>query len=60
MGVALLAGELLRLRQKALGLAPLRRVGSDAAGLRTEAVLVVGAHGRRIDKNSQKSVISPP
>ena len=42
----MLAGDLLDLREKALGLAGLRRVGSDAAGLRTEAVFVVGAHGR--------------
>ena len=43
MRIALLAGELLRLRQKALGLARLGRVGADAAGLRAEAEFVVGA-----------------
>jgi hypothetical protein len=31
--------------EKALGLAELRRIGSDAAGLRAEAVFVVGAQG---------------
>jgi hypothetical protein len=54
MGIALLAGELLRLRQKTLRLARLRRVGSDAAGFRAKAVLVVGAHRRRIGKNNRK------
>jgi hypothetical protein len=44
--VAMLARDLLRLGQKALGLARLRHVGPDAAGLRAEAVLVVGAHRR--------------
>ena len=50
----MLAGDLLDLREKALGLAGLRRVGSDAAGLRPEAVFVVGAHGRDSSENRRK------
>lgn len=50
----MLPGDLLDLREKALGLAGLRRVGSDAAGLRTEAVFVVGAQGRDSSQNRRK------
>lgn len=50
----MLAGDLLDLREKALGLAGPRRVGSDAAGLRTEAVFVVGAQGRDSSQNRRK------
>ncbi len=50
----MLAGDLLNLREKALGPPGLRRVGSDAAGLRTEAVFVVGAHGRGSSQNRRK------
>lgn len=51
----MLPGDLLDLREKALGLASLRRVGSDAAGLRTEAVFVVGAQGRDSSPNCRKT-----
>lgn len=51
----MLPGDLLDLREKALGLASLRRVGSDAAGLRTEAVFVVGAQGRDSSPNRRKT-----
>lgn len=51
----MLAGDLLDLREKALGLASLRRVGSDAAGLRAEAVFVVGAQGRDSSPNRRKA-----
>ena len=51
----MLPGDLLYLREKALGLASLRRVGSDAAGLRTEAVFVVGAQGRDSSPNRRKT-----
>lgn len=51
----MLTGDLLDLREKALGLAGLRRVGSDAAGLRMEAVFVVGAHGRDSSRNRRKT-----
>ena len=51
----MLPGDLLDLREKALGLASLRRVGSDAAGLRPEAVFVVGAHGRDSSQNPRKT-----
>lgn len=51
----MLAGDLPDLREKALGLAGLRRVGSDAAGLRTEAVFVVGAQGRDSSPNRRKT-----
>ena len=51
----MLPGDLLDLREKALGLASLRRVGSDAAGLRTEAVFVVGAQGRDSSPNHRKT-----
>ena len=51
----MLPGDLLDLREKALGLAGLRRVGSDAAGLRTEAVFVVGAQGRDSCQNRRKT-----
>src|SRR5690606_16043490 len=50
----MLPRDLLDLREKALGLAALRRVGSDTAGLRTEAVFVVGAHGRGSSENRRK------
>ena len=50
----MLPGDLLDLREKALGLAGLRRVGSDAAGLRTEAVFVVGAQGRDSSQNRRQ------
>src|SRR5690606_36721411 len=50
----MLPGDLLDLREKALGSPSLRRVGSDAAGLRTEAVFVVGAHGRNSSQNRRK------
>jgi len=46
--------DLLDLREKALGLASLRRVGSDAAGLRSEAVFVVGAQGRDSGQSRRK------
>src|SRR5690606_17686236 len=51
----MLPGDLLDLREKALGLASLRRVGSDAAGLRTEAVFVIGAQGRVSSPNRRKT-----
>ncbi len=51
----MLPGDPLDLREKALGLAGLRRVGSDAAGLRPEAVFVVGAHGRDSSQNPRKT-----
>jgi len=51
----MLAGDLPDLREKALGLAGLRRVGSDAAGLRPDAVFVVGAHGRDSSQNRRKT-----
>lgn len=51
----MLPGDLLDLREKALGLASLRRIGSDAAGLRTEAVFVVGAQGRDSSPNRLKT-----
>ena len=51
----MLPGDLLDLREKALGLASLRRVGSDAAGLRSEAVFVVGAQGRDSSPNRRKT-----
>lgn len=51
----MLAGDLLDLREKALGLAGLGRVGSDAAGLRPEAVFVVGAQGRDSSPNRRKT-----
>src|SRR5690606_30446495 len=50
----MLACDLSDLREKALGLASLRRVGSDATGLRAEAVFVVGAHGRGSGRNPRK------
>ncbi|TDR32438.1 hypothetical protein DES43_12716 [Aquamicrobium defluvii] len=50
----MLPGDLPDLREKALGLARPRRVGSDAAGLRSEAVFVVGAHGRCSSENRRK------
>lgn len=50
----MLAGDLPDLREKALGLAGLVRVGSDAAGLRSEAIFVVGAQGRDSDLNRRK------
>ena len=50
----MLPGDLLDLREKALGLTALRRVGSDATGLRTEPVFVVGAHGRDSCQNCRK------
>ena len=51
----MLPGDLLDLREKALGLAGLRRVGSDAAGLRSEAVFVVGTQGRDSSPNRRKT-----
>lgn len=51
----MLAGDLPDLREKALGPASLRRVGSDAAGLRTEAVFVVGAQTRDSSQNPRKT-----
>lgn len=51
----MLPGDLPDLREKALGLAGLRRVGSDAAGLRSEAVFVVGAQGRDSSPNRRKT-----
>lgn len=51
----MLPGDLPDLREKALGLTGLRRVGSDAAGLRTEAVFVVGAQGRDSSQNRRKT-----
>ena len=53
----MLPGDLLDLREKALGLARLRRVGSDAAGLWTEAVFVVGAQGRDSSPNRWKTAV---
>ncbi|WP_192815633.1 hypothetical protein [Methylocystis sp. ATCC 49242] len=50
----MLAGDLLDLREKALGVAGLRRVGSDAAGLRAETVFIVGAQGRDSSQNRRK------
>lgn len=51
----MLAGDLPDLREKALGPASLRRVGSDAAGLRTEVVFVVGAQTRDSSQNPRKT-----
>lgn len=51
----MLASDLPDLREKALGLAGLRRVGSDAAGLRPEAVFVVGAQTRDSSQNPRKT-----
>ena len=51
----MLAGDLLDLREKALGLACLRRVGSDAAGLWSEAIFVVGAQGRDSSQNRRNT-----
>ena len=51
----MLPGDLPDLREKALGLTGLRRVGSDAAGLRSEAVFVVGAQGRDSSRNRRKT-----
>ncbi len=50
----MLPGDLPDLCEKALGSPSLRRVGSDAAGLRTEAVFVVGAQGRDSSQNRRK------
>lgn len=50
----MLPGDLLDLREKALGLAGLRCVGSDTARLRTEAVFVVGAQGRDSSQNRRQ------
>ena len=50
----MLPGDLPDLREKALGSASLRRIGSDTAGLRTEAVFIVGTHGRDFGQNRQK------
>lgn len=55
----MLPGDLPDLREKALGLAGLRRVGSDAAGLRSEAVFVVGAQGRDSSPNRRKTADLP-
>jgi hypothetical protein len=41
----MLTRDLLRLGEKALGLARLRHIGSNAAGPGTEVEFVVGAHG---------------
>ncbi|OYR21605.1 hypothetical protein CEV34_4928 [Brucella pseudogrignonensis] len=60
MGVAVLARELLGLRQKALGLTGLGRVGSDAAGLGPEAVLIVGAHDCTTGLDRGKSGVRRP
>lgn len=51
----MLAGDLPDLCEKAFGPASLWRVGSDAAGLRSEAVFVVGAHGRDSGQNRRKT-----
>ncbi len=51
----MLPSNLPDLREKALGLAGLRRVGSDAAGLRAETVFVVGAHGRDSSQPPRKT-----
>lgn len=51
----MLPGDLSDLREKALGLDDLGRVGSDAAGLRAEAVFVVGTHGRDSSQNRPKT-----
>lgn len=51
----MLPGDLPDLREKALGLASLRRVGPDAAGLRSEAVFVVGAQGHGSGQNRRKT-----
>src|SRR5699024_12392110 len=50
----ILPGDLPDLREKALGSPGLRHVGLDTSGLRTEAVFVVGAHGRDSSKNRRK------
>jgi hypothetical protein len=42
----LLPGDLANLAEKALGLSGFHAVGADAAGLRPEAIFVIGAHGR--------------
>src|SRR5690606_21855693 len=52
---ALLPGDLLGLREKALGLARAWRVRADTAGLRPEAVFVVGAHGCASGQHSGRS-----
>jgi hypothetical protein len=41
-----LPGNLPDLGEEALGLGAASGIGADTAGLRPEAVLVVGAHGR--------------
>ena len=51
----MLPGDLLDLREKALGLTGLRRVGSDAAGLWSEAIFVVGAQGRDSSQNRRNT-----
>ena len=51
----MLPGDLPDLREKALGPASLRRVGSDATGLRSEAVFVVGAQWRASSPNRRKT-----
>lgn len=51
----MLPGDFPDLREKAFGLAGLGRVGSDAAGLRTEAVFVVGAQWHDSSQNRRKT-----
>ncbi len=51
----MLPGDLPDLREKALGLTGLRRVGSDAAGLWSEAIFVVGAQGRDSSQNRRNT-----
>lgn len=51
----MLPSDLPDLREKALGSPSLRRVVSDAAGLRSEAVFVVGAQGRDSRPNRRKT-----
>ncbi|MAN88743.1 MAG: hypothetical protein CL555_18655 [Algoriphagus sp.] len=54
-GAALLPGDLLRLREEALGLARAWGVRADAAGPWPEAVFVIGAHGCASGRNRGKS-----
>ncbi len=51
----MLPSDLPDLREKALGLASLRRIGSDAAGLRLKLVFLVGAHGRDSGQNRRQT-----
>ncbi|SMG34845.1 MULTISPECIES: hypothetical protein [unclassified Paracoccus (in: a-proteobacteria)] len=53
-GRLMLAGNHLDLREKTSGLAGLRRVGSDAAGLRSEAKFIIGAQRHAAGRKCRK------